>query len=971
MIYKEHYIELFINGQHVELESQKSLNLRFQNVLFDPTKISSTNAEYSFEFEVPSTPNNDRIFNYANNLSKLDKFHSRWSAEVYADGDKIFEGSLTLNSYKSKMYKCNLVSVKNYSLDEIFGDSVLYDISGTRTDPKWYIDFDGASTINAMNASGDSSVMFPLVSYGVFEKDPDPNASYTVGNSYTSKFQLDKYNRWWMESFYPSLSMVETMRKCFEYKGYTVGGDLFKDDFLKDVYMSVNLADGQSPDYNLGNPKFGKIDLSVSWQNPLDIPSSGLFDTGTTFGTEQELKFPYFKSGSMYWDYSSGEAVQHDPDYNFKEIKVYNMMSTADGGSVTLNQQASYIFEPNNNAIVIPADGFYRITLDYSSTLDTTSALTASQWVHEWLDSVTAMSMSVEEQDITFNPDFRITTPLEIQLVRNYDENIELIKGKNNMQIHDGFPDNTTECNKGRYSNYSNVVGCFPHEATNGYDVITKWNDLSVKYSNMYVPADNTLMCYDPAVSDIFIAGATSMGNKNGAGTGAVIKNGYSWSKSYAEPEHNFYVQNGYYQMTFDMSTGYYTSAQTTFNKNDYNGAPQSYHNQTARGMNGRVVCLVELKKNDVLRLFGVHRGYQTMAGASVTYQTSANVNLVVEAISPNSYADLVRRNYGYNSPIEFDTQLRLSNFLSNEKKISEWVQNIADAFNLEIIQEGKNVTINTKSKEQKYQNYAVDIDNRVNSNEAESSMIEYPRSMSVRYKIDTDEWGAEKSVLEQPDGEAKMNEADWKKYIDSGFTNVMLNDDSYITSTSDKSLQFSYTWYDNFYWHEIDYNGQQNPYSEIALRLPVISKFTYMIDGYDYEESMKHDGYGLSQRFWFKPTAVMYYNGEDNVNTYEWTETYPKEKINIYVPSNAKNGLNLSYKTTENSLLTRYFNIVAYLSSNYVEVEVYLSPEEYTRIKSGAMVHFDSDLYIPVEIGGYDPSGYNPTTLKMMKKVV
>ena len=141
MVYKEHLIELWVNGKKLELESQKSLNLRFQNVLFNPEKITSTQAEYSFEFEVPSTPNNDKIFDYANNLSKLNKFHSRWNAEVYADGTIIFEGSLTLNSYKNKMYKVNLVSIKNYSLDDIFGDDVMYDISGTREDQKWYIDF--------------------------------------------------------------------------------------------------------------------------------------------------------------------------------------------------------------------------------------------------------------------------------------------------------------------------------------------------------------------------------------------------------------------------------------------------------------------------------------------------------------------------------------------------------------------------------------------------------------------------------------------------------------------------------------------------------------------------------------------------------------------------------------------------------------------------------------------------------------
>ena len=81
MVYKEHYIEIFVNGHSLELESQDSLNLRFQNTIYDPEKISSTQAEYSFEFEIPSTPVNDKIFDYANNLAKINKFRCRFNTE--------------------------------------------------------------------------------------------------------------------------------------------------------------------------------------------------------------------------------------------------------------------------------------------------------------------------------------------------------------------------------------------------------------------------------------------------------------------------------------------------------------------------------------------------------------------------------------------------------------------------------------------------------------------------------------------------------------------------------------------------------------------------------------------------------------------------------------------------------------------------------------------------------------------------
>ena len=135
--------------------------------------------------------------------------------------------------------------------------------------------------------------------------------------------------------------------------------------------------------------------------------------------------------------------------------------------------------------------------------------------------------------------------------------------------------------------------------------------------------------------------------------------------------------------------------------------------------------------------------------------------------------------------------------------------------------------------------------------------------------------------------------------------------------------------------------------------------------DNYDYEESMKHDGYSLTQRLWFRPKKVNY--------VYVMLASMPKESIQIYIPSNSLeiggNTLNLSYKTNENSLLS-YFNFIPYISSNYVDVEAYISPDEYNLIKNGAFIHFDSSLYIPSSVDGFDPSGANKTKIRMIAKV-
>ena len=299
MVYKEHNIELIVNRKQVDLGDD--FNIRINNVINDPVKLDYNQAEYSYSFNLPATKNNNIIFDYANNLSKLNKFHNRYTAELYADGNLIFEGSLTLNSYKENEYECNLVNVKIYSLDEIFSGMTMNKIKGME------IDFSGVTTMNAMNAESNPIATFPLVSYGAFQKVP--KSEDEVGAEYTSKFDLDMYNRWYIESCYPSLNMLDTLKAAFNTKGYEVMGDAFQDPVLKNIYMSTNLADEQVPQYNLGNPMFGNVQLSAS-------------TTLNTLGYQQELQFPYEKV-QLYHFVDDKE----DHYYNFANILCTSRMN--------------------------------------------------------------------------------------------------------------------------------------------------------------------------------------------------------------------------------------------------------------------------------------------------------------------------------------------------------------------------------------------------------------------------------------------------------------------------------------------------------------------------------------------------------------------------------------------------------------------------------------------------------------------
>ena len=983
MISSRHYIELWVNGKMVELEDQDSLGIRLNAVLFNPTKVTTTKSEYSFSFDVPSTPNNDRIFNYANNLSRLNKFHGRYTAKVVADGDEIFNGSMIIEKYDAskKMYSCNLVNVKTNTLEDIFKEKKL-------TDYKWMIDYSGATTINAVNSDMSSKYYFPFLSYGVFQKDYI--SSDQVGNTYSSKFLIDKYCKFYHSSFFPSINVSEEIRQLFEKEGYTVNGSLFTDPWLSNVYSSVNLNDEQVPMYNVGNPLFGKVDISFHWDNK----SSVLSDNTTTSkigngGIVQDLSYPFYRVDGRMTDLSQfhGDTAV---EYNFDKILLYGMLDSKNNNSVTVSSNTkSYMYDPNEMVIVIPTDGWYKITFECRNiSLDkSTTTFKAKQW-----NATYNSKDAFEKREMTITKDSFDTCPLEIQLVKNYDNNVELIKGDTNIVYETGNPNDKTYTIKGNgytgstQDNRYEWRTSFPHQELQGATSPTKTDNivttvisnqnsgfgnqslgggfngggsfgnqthssinspsyLSAKYKSLgYVPSDG-MFPYDQAVSTAFICGYSSMGSE----CVSVMRRGYSWSRLSS-------VYNKIFATVSGMTLLYADSGQTKekatqYQTNTYKNAGHTL-TKTKSGNNGSfsVTCLTYLKRNDILEPMAIQRDYEGQR-----YAYSLDGRLTVQAIT-NRGEEALRNDKYFNasSPTEFPTQLNLFDFTNNETKASDWISNIQKAFNLEIRTEGNTVTIDVKKTPNSRIGYAVDIDDRINQYEAESEYISYPRSMSVKYKINKDEWGFEKTVSQD-----HINDADWYDYGDSGYTVIQLNDDTYETSSQDIQTDFSYTYYDIFKFKNVDINGNEGTEEKLIL-LPVIELSQYMADGYGYDEAMKHDGYSLSQRFWFRQqpsTDGVYLH--DNLH----------EFVKFSIPTNHLDDFNLSYKDSETSILTEYFTCNPMLDSNYVNVDVYMSPSEYKDIKNGSFVHFDSDLYVVSEMEGYDPSGIDKVSLKLIKK--
>ena len=928
MLQSNSTLDIIVNGQMVDILDRSSINLRINSVIYNPTEIKSKQAEYSFSFNLPTTPNNNRIFDYANELSKLNKFKNIYNCEVYVDGDLIFNGSLRISSIKKGFYNVNLVSIKINTLEDIFGDMTMNEID-------WKIPFESVGSINTYNADLDSEVFFPLVSYGVFQKSPS-SSNFSDIENYTSKFVFDKSNRWYYETFNPSMSLLGIVRRAFEQKGYKVEGNIFEDDIVNKLYTSINIANDQKPTYNIGNPNFGALSISCQFSSYVNKNTG---DARVADCLEHNLSFPYVKCS--------------DNDYVWDKVDIYDLWASQNSKITVPNKQ--YLFDENSNCIVVPADGLYKIRISVNGTLPTQTV------------NVSERIKNLSGEDIIrkryLNNDFNNDMPIEIQLVRNTNT-CELIHG---IQQEEWW-----QTTNGSLINRSSWYTAYPHENLYGSTQPTTSNALYGGYHTTgdgyfipnlglpngivvdqyeffqgFMPKEGDLLAFDPWVNPYFIAGVSTYGPgvdivvPSGKGTPSVIKNGYSWNSSTSDKNGSRYNCE-YWQLSY--KPGGYEWKANTHNKNRLLDSPDNTVTVNGQQFTGTVNAIVKLNKNDIVSLKAVARHW-SKDDNSVRFKFDCNVTVEMQAYSPNSIESMDYNGRGWNSPTEFDVDLQLGNFLNKGVQVKNFIDNFIKEFNLSYINEGNVVYLNKQQLDIDKPKYAINIDDRVNIDDFETEMIDYPSSLEVKYKIDTEEWGFETTVPAD-----KLNDSNWKDYGDYGSSKIEIDDRNDNTG-EELSLTTSYCWYDEF--RMLDDNG-----TEIAkFNIPVISKYSYMIDGYSYQESMKVDGKGLPMRYWFRnpPTRT--------------SVLVNKVPIYITTTTNELDGIELSYKNKDGSLLRRFFNLHPNLSSNYVKIKCYLTAKEYQQLKMGANVIYNSDTYIVSEIGGFDAMGINTCELTLIKK--
>lgn len=912
-----HRLELIVNGVNVDLFSE-GINLRINKIISDPTKLITTQSEYSFSFNLPITPLNTKIFNYINASSKRNKFSGRYNAIVYADNIKIFEGTLKIASIEDNMFKCNLYQNKVNTIETIFGETTMNEID-------WYVPFKGIDTVNEVNADSSTKYFFPLVAYSLFNKVPW-NETESGNRQYTDKYLIDETNRFYYNSFVPSLNLIELLKKCCELKGYTLQGDILADKILNNIYLSNYIADEQDPLYNYGDADMGEVSFDFNFINTTNTTSRGAMDF-----IEYQLTYipPYPELGDRN-NYK-----------NYDTAFVYNMMMEDSRITIDNIQNESKMLV--NGGVQIPADGWYEITLDADFGVSPSQESMTN--IYQCTGTTYSVLNGYERQFGNVTIDYGLETmPCEIQLLK-YNTSDASVDNLTHELIYKGDYPNEAPWYEFLGSQYVTDEGRRARRNTSPYSV---WVNVTSTTEGQSV-----VTAVDHYVNPDFVCG---LSQSNASRSVAYIKNGYSWNSSDQTDVQSLYNCDGYYlRNTTTSGTNY---VQSIVNENTLNGATSTLCTpSTNRHSKGTCKMIIKLHKNDMLVPFIQQRGYYNEDGDAKVYLIEASGSLKVRAVAP-SIIGTSKISYNMNSL--FDKELNLGNFNNKEQKISDFFNDIIKTFNLTSYQNGNSIVIN-KNQISDNNTAPIDLDNKTNTSDAIFEELNVPRSIEVKYKIDTEEEGFYRSV-EDNTNEEQMQSNNWKDYGDYGYSKVTLSNADDSTDLS-QSINFSYNWNRPFKVFEF---GQEDITQYIDIQIPVIGKTEWWIENYDYEGNAQNDGRGLTQRMWFRnePTDIKIPLANNYTEEQEW--------YYITTPSNNKlidnNTVDLSFKNKNNTLLTKFFNTHINGQSDNVEIEVYLNPMEYKAISNGASVHFDDDIYQPLEINGYDPSSVNPTKLKMMK---
>lgn len=956
-------IELYINKTLCDIQSPEKLGVRLNRVLINPSELNTKDAQYSYSITIPATPVNDAIFGYANVEEVKNKFNHLYTAQLYVDSVRIFDGQFKLSEIDSDgNYKGNLVVPAKKTIKEIFGDKKMTEIEG-----EWKLDvsnplYPGAALnivemLNKYNTDrGIPDCIFPLVLYGLLPKVPKfPKDS---NGDYSGKEVWDKTVRLGIEDFPPSINCMKTIEMIFKnHKGsngkpYTVGGNAFNDARLTNLYMSYQNPTDYQQEWNWAH--FGKFKITGSWTN-FKQSDKGIKNYEHFFSKNDDGgKWNSYYMANLFRSSMIDKISVEDSGTNVFQFSTPEKKNDNDTDTV----------ECKNISVTIPHSGLYKIRLDTTLKVRT-NANNQSYGEHKYIgveNDFRGWESSIRKNNFE-------NCRYEVKLLRDFGEgsfNIGDLK-LDGILYRDNLPQDS-DTKKTRYFPIPGSECVQMIDPLQNVNLVSgfRWGDYGRTNRNgYYFPDKDLTLAPNPLEKEL------STPEQYKYCRIMAIKHGWSWDTKFSQKNKIYSAINspGYNRILGTdpdleetiLPVGVDNSI-NLFNivLNDARNSIEKIDNLTGKGS---LNLIVWLEKGEHLTLVSVTTsGHDNDKEGWMIHDIDFTLEVEPFKAQPE-WITVDNKGTGisemeWNDPSDFKKDyINLIKFLPSGKKIDEWLDNFCKAFNLQLTQpeEGK-FELNVKqSRPAASVSSLIDLDSKTSILQRTNEPLGLPSEFQVGFKINQDE-----------EGYFKSKEKNGGIFEDGGGSFFTGNIDGQVVS---QTSNFSYNWFKKIIKDVVvgqDGEGKDTM-GTIELELPVIThKEIWDNNLVDYAEMVKKLYTDYSQRFWYR-SQKQYDVGVvwDNEN----------KKTGLLLPHldytlDGQNSLNLNYYDAPNSILSTYFTIIATDDSNYTYVECYLTPDEYEQLDGNKLVKLNGDLYYIASVEGYDPMGRNKTKLKLIRKI-
>ena len=256
-------LKILINNVEADYLKAEDIGLSLNRIVDDFKDLSKRFGEFSYEFSLPVSKNNDLIFSYplSNGRRRIFSRNQNLTCRIYNNDALLIDGVLNLISATEGTYNCVVFS-KLKSFNDAIQDKTLKDLNfGTISNFNYetYI-------VNHLNAnyqnSDETYWQFPFIYYGTI---------FTPAPTYTGKTDYDGYyfdnesrahqlyyygfnsvdgnedNRYYHHQFPPAFYIVSIVKQIFKDAGWRLSGRFFEDENIKRIIM---LYAGKNDEYD-------------------------------------------------------------------------------------------------------------------------------------------------------------------------------------------------------------------------------------------------------------------------------------------------------------------------------------------------------------------------------------------------------------------------------------------------------------------------------------------------------------------------------------------------------------------------------------------------------------------------------------------------------------------------------------------------------------------------------------------------